>query len=737
MNNLILTGLSDQEVEALNKQNLNNDYQIKSYSYLKIISNNLFTLFNFLNLLILSLIIISGRLINALFFLTITINSLLAIYQEIKAKKMLNNLQFKKDIKIKVLRNGAITLIDAKNLVLNDYVILEKGSIIPCDGDIIQGEIKVDESIITGESKEIFKKTRDFIYKYSIVNSGNAVYKVKQVKNNNYVDDIESQAKKYKEGVSELKKITTTIIKIISYIIIPLSIINFIKLYFFNNLIFNDALLRLSASMIGMIPEGLILLSSSSLYLSIIKLSKNNILINQLYSLETLAKCDVICFDKTGTLTTNQMTVSKVIYLDFDYSNLIANIADKNIDNPSNIALKKYFKIKEILNFEKFETFNSTKKYTELQLDNNHYYLGAFEALPIDHNLYQNFIQQQNPDNKRIICLSDKKLLALILLDNELKPEITETIEYLYQEKLSLKIISGDNLKTVENIARQVGIINYQKILDFSNLDENIIINDIEQYNIFTRVKPKQKKMIIEQLQKNHTVAMIGDGINDIPAMKIADFSISFESANNSCKNIANAIFLDDSFKNLHKIILEGRRVINHINLSASLFLNKTFFTIFLTVLSVIFLDSYPFIPIHFTFISSFCIGIPSFILSFEANHQAINNNLKQHLIRVSSFSFSSAIICAIIHYIKLNNFYVLVFSFLSFIIVLKDTLKNKSKFYYFLLTVSVFGFFICIIFFNIFLYFDLNYFINIFIILILYFLIKSIIEKLIQHLKK
>ncbi|MDY6062566.1 MAG: HAD-IC family P-type ATPase [Erysipelotrichaceae bacterium] len=644
MNKVNLSGLNSEAVAKqikLGNTNTNNHNQNKSTR--EIIFNNVFNMFNILNILIAILVFITGKYQNMLFIFVAIINSVIAIYQEIKAKKLLDKLKRAHLPKAYVIRDYQEKIIEANELVIGDLMILKTGDEVLCDGRIINGEMEVNEAIITGESESINKKINDEVLAGSIITMGKAYVEVERVGKDNYINKIFTNISKLKTQPSIIRETLNLIIRNISLIIIPVGIAIFIKLYYFKDVTLNDTLLQVAANMIGMIPEGLILLTSVSLYVGAVKLAKNQTLVNELYSIETLARVDVLCLDKTGTLTSGKMSVDKTIEFDDDSYNIIANIIhNDNEDNQTSIALKKYFTIQNILAIDEYHGFNSKTKHIHAKINKHNYYLGAYEYLHVKDPKIEESIYDYACQGKRVLTFcDDDHIKALIMIDDQLREGIEKTIAYFKKQDVKIKIISGDNPLTVKNIAQRCGV-EIDNYLDLSK-------DEITDADIYGRVKPEQKELIIEKLKnQGHIVAMVGDGNNDVLALRKADFSIALENGVDATKAISNIILLDNDFNHLNDVVNEGRRIINNITNSASLFLTKTTLSIILGFITLLFFESYPYTPIQLTILSAFGIGIPSFIVSFEPNYNRIKDQFLAKIIK-NAIPYGTALSIAIV----------------------------------------------------------------------------------------
>lgn len=610
--------------------------KIYKKSVFQIIVNHTFTLFNILNIILALAILYFDSLKNLLFMGVVVCNTLIGIVQELYARSILNKMTVISKTKF-TLKDNSIKEID--EICKNDLIVLNIGDQIVYEGTLADGELTVDESFITGESEYIVKRKGDKLLSGSFVVSGSGILNVEVTFDENFIYKIMSEGKKIKKVDSEIIKSLKKIIKVISIIILPLSVLIFCKQYYLIGSPINIAVVNTVASILGMIPEGLILLTSTVAAISIIKLNKYNVLIQNLYAPELVARTEIICFDKTGTLTTGEIKLVKVIKNEDsvdDVLNLIA--ANSKDNNKTMLAIKEKYNKSSLLKIKKMIPFDSKKKYMEIILDNDvTYRLGA----PIDAT--DEIINYQK--KYRVLTLtSENKIIAILLFEDELRKDIKNVINEYQKEKIKINVISGDDINTIAEIVKLSGI-NDVRCVDMSrqkgiNYDELV-----SKYNIFGRVKPEQKQLIVQSLKKQGIVTYVGDGVNDVLALKEAHCSITFANASSAAKSVAEIVLLNSNFEVLPKIIKEGRRVIGNIERSASLFLSKTIFAILLTLIFLIVNRSYPFVPIQMTLISTMAIGFPGFILSLEASDDQVNKNF---LIKIFKRSLPAGITVAI-----------------------------------------------------------------------------------------
>ncbi len=632
----ITKGLTSKQVEKRMSENLNyTDVSVPTKTIKRIISDNFFTLFNFLNFGLALAIILVGAFKNVLFIGTVIFNMIISTVQEIRAKKIVDKLSLINQGKVTVLRDGKLKEITKEEIVLDDIVELRTGSQVVVDSIVMDGDCLVNESFITGEATPIAKKKSDMVLSGSFVTSGKAYVKVEHVKEDNYTSIISKDAKYIKKLNSVLMNSLNKIIKYISMTIVPVGILLFINQYVIAGNEFNLAVLNTTAALIGMIPDGLILLTSTVLAVSIIRLSKYNVLVQELYCIETLARVDVLCLDKTGTITEGVMEVVDFVpynnYSVEEVSDLLNSICHVMDDvSPTMNAVRDKFQKEEFktLNFKNIIPFSSDKKYSKVEFDSYSYYLGAPEFIIRDGDYseyskkYRTLLLAREENGK-------KTPIVMILIQDKIRKEAKETLKYFREQGVDIKIISGDNPVTISQIAKRVGVIGYDKYVDLStiNTDEELkkaYLNNV----VFGRVKPDQKKKLILLIKKlGHTVAMTGDGVNDVLALKEADCSIAMASGSDAARNVSQLVLMNNNFDAMPKVVGEGRRCINNIGRSASLFLTKTIYTILLVTMILFTAFDYPFHPIHLSLMNLITIGAPSLILALEPNKDRVTGN--------------------------------------------------------------------------------------------------------------
>ena len=657
----IETGLTRKEVEYRRSKGLvNYNDTPKTKTVKQIVRDNFFTYFNFLNLALGIAVFIAGvingdilnSLKNCLFMGIIIVNSIISIVEEIISKRIIDRLSVMSETKVIARREGRDIELSIEDIVMDDVIKLSLGHQIAADSIVLDGEIEVNECLITGESDSIKKKKGDELLSGSYIVSGNALAQVIHVGSENYVAKISNEAKYKKDVNSVVMESFTKMLKVLSVLIIPIGIIMLISQYSITKN-FPESIFTTVASLIGMIPEGLILLTSSVMAVGVIKLYRVHVLVQQLYAIEILARVDAICLDKTGTLTEGRMEVKDVLegkkYNKSQVEDYLKRYALASEDaNQTMLALKEHYKgIKE--EYKNKIDFSSERKFSAIEFDDYSLYLGAPDVVlggKVDPKI-NDYVEEY-----RVLALGikkgqlDEKLVGIecvgyVLIEDVIRPSAKETLDFFKNNGVLVKIISGDNIRTVMSIAKKVGLKDIKGI-DIGELNDEELIKAIDEYQIFGRAKPNQKKTIIKYLKsKGHTVAMTGDGVNDVLALKESDCAISVKSGSDAARNVSQLILLNDDFNSLPQVVAEGRQTINNVQRSASLLLVKTLYTIMLIVYSILSVQKYFFIPIQLTFITTFTIGAPSFILALEPNKDLVRGNF---LFKVFSKSLPVAI---------------------------------------------------------------------------------------------
>ncbi|ENZ7246758.1 cation-translocating P-type ATPase [Enterococcus hirae] len=642
-------GLTDEQVaERVHAQATNETIDPSFKTNKQIVLQNIFTYFNLIFIVLAVLLCLVSSYKNLTFLPVILANTGIAIYQEIRSKNILDNLSVLNAAKVTVVRNGAANKIDMEELVLDDVILLETGQQIPADGYVLDGKLQVNEALLTGEADEIVKEVDDYLMSGSFVVSGKAYVRLDKVGYDSYISQLTAKAKKMGGGEqSEMIASLNKLIKWIGIIIIPIGITLFSQSYFFNGNTIKESVVAMEAALIGMIPEGLYLLTTIALAMSAARLAKQRVLLHDMKSIETLARVNVLCVDKTGTITENQMSVQKLVIakneqaeqqatriqeLISDYAKAMAN------DNATMQAIKTYFNKPTDQEPLSILPFSSVQKFSSVTFADGVYVLGAPEMVLRERfETVKNEFNQYADQGYRVLVfgsyqgiLSEALLeaevipLAYLLIANPIRKEAPDTFAYFKEQGVAIKVISGDNPQTVSTVALQAGIANADQYIDVSQLAEEDYLSAVEKYTVFGRVKPEQKMQFVQLLKQKNTVAMTGDGVNDILAMKEADCSIAMASGNEATIQAAQVALLDSDFSRMPEIVAEGRRVVNNIERSASLFLVKNIFSFLLSVFSVLFALTYPLEPSQITLISLFTIGLPSFLLALEENKNRI-----------------------------------------------------------------------------------------------------------------
>lgn len=646
------SGLTTKQVEERIQQNLTNGRSKNTSRTNKtIICSNIFTYFNFVNIILFVFVLLTGKLKNGLFIGTVIFNTSVGIYQQLKSKKLLDQLSILAETKVRVKRDGQWIEILPEDIVVDDLISLHVGMQVPVDGIVLRGQVEIDESTLTGESKPIEKKSNDVVYAGGMIVSGNIEIKVTKVGEACAIRQIVADASKESYVSSSLRNDLDKIIRSISYIIIPVGILLFLTQYYFIHLSWDSALLKTIAAIVGMIPEGLIVLTSIALAVSSIRLSKKSVLVQDLFSIESLARVDMVCFDKTGTLTTGNMQVDQVVYFNGMNENAFLPLMQSYLNdeinpNATSRALIHYFSKGSQYSIQETLSFSSSRKYAAKTLnDHGTIYVGAYSFLfsECDESVI-NQINIYTKKGKRVLAVcsskrsiqkdvlpNDLKLIALIVIQDELRSNAKELISYFKKQDVKICILSGDDARTVSSLAKQIGIEYAEDYVDYSLCDESIDTM-VKKYHIFGRVTPEGKKKLIQAFQKEgHHILMNGDGVNDVPSMKVADVSVSIGAANDAAKNNANIILLNNDFSEIPSIVDEGRRVINNISRASSMYFVKTTFSILLAIYVIFGRQSYPFLPVQLTLISAIGVGIPTFFLQMEPSFERIHDKFILH----------------------------------------------------------------------------------------------------------
>ena len=662
-------GLSTTEVQDRIQKGLTNTAQ-QSISRTKgqILKENICTLFNLLNILIAIALALVGAWTNIVFIFIIITNVLIGIIQELRAKKLIDELSLLMIPSVKVIRDGKEESISCEDLVIDDVMILDSGQQISCDAIVIDGEIEANESLLTGESDPIHKGKEAMLLSGSSVISGKCYAKVIHVGNENYVSKISNEVKKSKAIQSELLDSMKKVTRVTSFMIIPLGIILFVEAYLLRDNSLADAVVSSSAGLLGMLPKGLFLLISVSLATGVSKLAKQKILIQDLYSLETLAHVDTLCLDKTGTITNGKMKVENIYPLtltqeeEFNkYFGSYLHYSDDN--NMTYQALCDHFILNDLYQPISKVPFSSIRKWSSMTFENyGTLVMGAPDRLV--NSLPTSLIDEMNT-GKRVIMIAHTKevvnakdplpqltpLVAVILTDT-IRKDVNKTLDYFRQEGVDVKIISGDHITAVSAIAKQAGLENYDKCLDMSCFDSNDenFDNLVNEYSVFGRVTPNQKRLLVQALQRQgHKVAMTGDGVNDMLALREADCSIAIAEGSEAVKQLSQIVLLNSDFSCLPNVVLEGRRVVNNVTRVASVFFIKTIYSILLTLVCALMNIPFPFIPIQITLIDLAIEAFPAFLTLLEPNVKKIQGKFLPTVFKASIPNGLGVLACILI----------------------------------------------------------------------------------------
>ena len=651
-----LKGLSQSEVDLrVSQGKVNISANLKTKSVKRIFYDNICTLFNLINVVLFIALLLVGSYKNMLFMGVVVGNIAIGIFQEIRSKISVDKLTILSEKKISVLREGKIIEISKENIVIDDILVFSRGSQIPADCVVCQGECKVNESLLTGESDLIPKQNNDELLSGSFIAAGKCYAKVTKVGADCYAAKINNEAKYIKKVNSQILKSFNFIIKLCTFILLPVGVCFFLRQFGIQGGDLQGTVVSTVAALVGMIPKGMILLTSSVLAVSIVRLSSKKVLVQEMYCIETLARVDVLCLDKTGTLTADEMTVTDVISFTDDESEIktaLASIVNSSDEiNATLYAIKDYVEGTTPLKCTSFVPFSSETKWSGGTFENKKsYIIGASEFVFSDKEKYADVFNKINEISQtvRILALAstdtelkDGKLsynltpIALILIKDRLRDNVNETINYFKEQGVTLKVISGDSVKTVRNIAIDTGIEGAENAVDMSTITTDEELYEVaEKCNVFGRVTPVQKKKLVLALKKHgHSVAMTGDGVNDVLALKEADCSVAMASGSDAARNVSQLVLVNNDFASMPDVVAEGRRTINNLERSSSLYLVKTIYSVILSVFFIFFHMSYPFEPIQLTLIGAFTVGLPSFVLALQPNKNIIKGNFTFNII--------------------------------------------------------------------------------------------------------
>lgn len=655
-----IMGLTSEEVRERIDNGQTNHTDISTQKTVgQIVKSNLLTYFNLIFLILTVLLCIVGSFRNLTFLPVIIGNTVIGIFQELRAKKTLDKMSMLNAPHSIVVRDGEQQQIQSEELVKDDIIILSAGNQICADATVLSGSISVNEALLTGESDEIKKKSGDGLMSGSFVVSGQCYAKLDKVGNESYISQLTAQAKAMGEGEqSEMIRYINKLVKWVGIIIIPVGIILFCQAYIMNGETFKKSVVSMVAAVLGMIPEGLYLLTTVALALSTIRLAKKQVLLHDMKSIETLARVDVLCVDKTGTITEPGMQVTELVIsgrcsdAEMDkraFAHLLADYSAVIEDNNATMeAIRAYVAKNEIekgsRTLLKTQPFTSANKYSKVSFVEGDYMLGAPEFIMKDrYDEISEEIEEYQSKGYRVLLMAESgddssgleksfggiSPIGYIVLSNPIRENAESTFTYFKEQGVAIKVISGDNPATVSEVAKRAGIDGAENYVDASTLaSEKDIAEAVDKYTVFGRVTPKQKQLIVRALQKQkHTVAMTGDGVNDILAMKDADCSIAMASGSEAAAQAAQTVLLDSDFGRMPYVVFEGRQVVNNIQRSASLFLVKNIFSLLMAIFSAIFAITYPLEPSQISLISMFTIGLPGFLLALEPNRNRIEGN--------------------------------------------------------------------------------------------------------------
>lgn len=654
---LCFQGLTQAEVEERIADGQVNAIQDSSNRSVKdIVMGNTLTFFNFINIVLLALVLSVRSYKNMLFIFIIIANTLIGIFQEIKAKITLDKLKILTVSHVDVIRDGVKKSITVSELVKDDVILLKSGGQIPADGVILDGEVDVNESLLTGESDSIHKTCGSKVLSGSFVTSGKAMCLLTEVGHDCYMEKLSSEAKQFKRYKTELQRNLDTILKFISIIIVPLGIILFAKQYWISGSTYEQAALDTVAAVLGMIPEGLVLLTSVALALGAVRLARRSTLVRELFCIETLARVDTLCLDKTGTITEGHLCVQgeESVKEDVDLEQLMGRMVSALGDeNETFQALRQHYKRNQSTNTKLVLPFSSERKFSGVVFEGEGTYLmGAYQFIfPQADPAVLEKIAEYASQGLRVLTVAhspnemtdytlaeDFEIVGFVFMTDVVRKNAPDILGYFEEQGVDLKVISGDDPVTVAAIAARAGLKDADKYIDATTIHTDEEMEDaILKYSVFGRVTPKQKQQMVRLLKQNgRTVAMTGDGVNDVLALKDADVSIAMASGSEAAKNTANLVLLNSDFASLPHIVNEGRRVINNIKAAASMFLIKTGFSVLTALLTIIVGQNYPFQPIQLSVINGCAVAIPTMLLQLEPSFQKVNKHFFREVLRMS-----------------------------------------------------------------------------------------------------
>ena len=726
-------GLTNEQVQQRKTENLvNHNHEVPTKSIKQILQENFITLFNILNLILGFLIFATGSYKNMTFLLIAIINTAISTIQEIHSKRVIDKLSILAQSKAKVIRDGKKQEIDIEEIVLDDIVIFQTGDQIATDSIVQEGEVEVDESFITGEPNAITKTKGEMLLSGSFIVSGICKAKVEHVGEENYTAQISKGAKYVKKVKSEIMISLNKIIRILSIAIIPIGLILFWNQLQVPEATVKEAILKSVAAIIGMIPEGLVLLTSTVLAVSVIRLSRRKVLVQELYSIESLAHIDTICLDKTGTITKGKMRVSEIktyneTILPKPFKDMMIAFVNGMDDNNATFhAFKKYFQGDISYEISDKVAFSSERKWSSISFKNEgSIIVGAPERLFDKSNMeVPKEINELQKDGKRVLGIAYTKsiidepelpeleVIAIAILEDPLRKNAKEILKYFKDQGIDVKIISGDNSLTVSNIAKKAGLEDYESYIDLSTIKTDAELVDlVDKYSIFARVLPHQKSIIVKALQaKGHKVAMTGDGVNDVIALRESDCSITLPEATDSAKQVSQIVLLNSDFSVLKDVLMEGRRVVNNITKVARIFFIKTIYSILLSIFCIITNMEFPFIPIQITLVDLVIEAYTSFFITFEQNKKpvtgaflmtALTNALPFALVIMFNIIFLTFLGDTLtISQTSATTIMYLLIGFVS-ILAVQEVCKPYTKVHLFLFLTTAVGFYVAVILFR------------------------------------
>ena len=651
-------GLSTAEVEErVRMGHINQMNNSASKSRADIVKEHSLTYFNFLNLFLALLVALTGQFKNMTFMGVILLNTAIGIFQEFKVKKLIDQISVMTVSKTKVIREGIIKEIDVNDVVVDDIIVVENGEQVCADCRLLDSDgIEVNESMLTGESRPVKKQIGEELMSGSYLVSGSGVAKVFHVGENNYAATLAKKAKIKKRASSQMQEIIKKIIKIDGVLLIPVGILLYLSQKGIAETT-SDAIVNTVAGVIGMIPEGLVLLTSVSFVLGVGRLARKKALVQEMEAIEALARVNVLCLDKTGTITTGKLDVVEVVPWKDKSPEEINDVMSEmtwifdDVNNTQD-ALRKKFKKKQDWKVTEKIPFSSERKYRAVSFEEHGgFALGAPEFLVPENEELIESVNQYSAKGFRVLLLASAEInaddmsvkevhpLGLIVIEDQIRPEAMDTFAYFKEQHVNIKVLSGDNPVTVSQISGKAGLEDADKYMDARNLPENFeeLREVVEKYAIFGRVRPEQKQNIIKACQANGKVAgMVGDGVNDVLALKDADCGIAMAAGSDAAKQVAHIVLLDSNFASMKNIVGEGRTIISNIEKVSSLYLTKTIYSVLLCLIFIFWQKEYPFIPIQLSWISGVAIGVPSFLLTLEQNQNSISEGFLRHVMRVA-----------------------------------------------------------------------------------------------------